>query len=151
MLLNEKMPEKKQAEKLALRAEELFSQGFNCCESIIKATIESYNLNLPQDTYLMGSFFKRGVAESGCICGALAGGVMMLGYLAGKDKNNLDLAQRFREQFMEKFGTSCCRIIRNKQSFTARFRSKECKHITKFTAGKLQEIVEANFLAERLT
>lgn len=128
-------------EKLAARAEELFASGYNCCESIIKASVEIFDLPLPEDIHLMGRFFQRGLAGSGCICGALAGGMMMLGYLSGAEKNGLSQAEAFRTGFVEKFGSSCCRVIRKKQSIVERFRSRECKMITRYTAEKLQDIL----------
>lgn len=127
-------------EKMAQRAEDLFRQGLNCCESVIKATMETMDLPLPENTYLMGKFFRRGVAGSGCICGALAGGMMMLGYLTGDSKNK-DLAEVFRQGFVNQFGSTCCRVIRKSQSLSGRFWSKECREITRFSAAQLQELV----------
>lgn len=131
------------ANKLADQAEANFSQGFNCCESVIKAAIETLDLPLPSETYRMGSFFRRGVAGTGCICGALAGGIMMLGYIAG-EKGNQDLAEKFRQDFVERFGSTCCRVIRKKQSITERFWAKECQEITRFAGAKLQEVLDNN-------
>lgn len=123
---------------LASRAEEFFRAGYNCCESMIKACIEVYDLPLPEETYLLGKFFRLGVAESGCICGALAGGVMMLGYLAGAGDYDKSLAQRFREGFVAEFGSTCCRVIRKQQSLTGRLRNKKCREITASAARLLQ-------------
>lgn len=125
---------------MALRAEELFREGYNCCESLIKSSIEILNLPLPPETYLMGKFFRLGVAESGCICGALAGGTMVLGYLAGEGKYRPELAQRFRDEFVDKFGSACCRVIRKNQAITGRFRNKKCREITGFAAGVLHSL-----------
>ncbi|MDA8236035.1 MAG: C-GCAxxG-C-C family protein [Clostridia bacterium] len=141
ILTDEKLLHKELAKGLADRAEELFRQGYNCCESMIKASIEIFELPLPESTYLMGRFFRQGVAESGCICGALAGGVMMLGFIAGEHKQNVDLAKKFQKDFIRQFGSSCCRVIRKNHSLLDKFSTKECKLITRYTAGKLQEIL----------
>lgn len=130
-------------DRLADQAEEYFRQGFNCCESVIKASIETMELPLPEETYRMGKFFRRGVAGSGCICGALAGGMMMLGYMAG-EQGDLDLAEQYRRDFVARFGSTCCRVIRKKQSITELFRAKECREITRFSGAKLQEILNNN-------
>lgn len=126
-------------ENLAKRAEELFGQGFNCCESIIKSSIETLKLPLPENTYLMGTFFREGVASSGCICGALAGGIMILGFIAGKDKKNIDLAKDFRAKFVKQFGSTCCRVLRKEQSFADRLTRKKCREITRFAAEILNQ------------
>lgn len=81
-----------------------------------------------------------GWAESGCICGALAGGTMVLGYLAGEGEYRPELAQKFRDEFVAKFGSACCRVIRQNQSITGRFRNKKCREITGFAAGVLHSL-----------
>ena len=126
-------------EDLAKRAEELFRQGFNCCESMLKASIETFKLPLPENTYLMGKFFREGVAGSGCICGALAGGTMILGFIAGKDKKGTALAKDFRARFVKQFGSTCCRVIRKEQSFADRLSFRKCREITGFAAAILSE------------
>ncbi len=127
-------------EQLASRAEELFRQGFNCCESILKASSEVFKLGLPDDIFLMGRFFRQGIG-SGCICGALAGGIMVLGYMSGGTKSSEKLAKNFRSKFIGHFGSTCCRVIRKKQSITDRFRNIECRKITKVSAGLIQELL----------
>ena len=131
-------------EEIALRAENLFRNGFNCCESMLKSSIEVLNLPLPEDAYLMGRFFREGVAGSGCICGALVGGIMMLGFLSKGNIYGVEKAEHFKNKFIEEYGSTCCRVIRKKQSLTERFRNKQCKQITKFSAGLLCEMLQRN-------
>ncbi|MDT3698411.1 MAG: C-GCAxxG-C-C family (seleno)protein [Thermincola sp.] len=135
-------------EKIAARAEELYREGLNCCESMLKASIEELRLPLPEDTYRLGRFFREGIAESGCICGALAGGIMILGYQAGDYKRDLPLAERFRAGFVGKFGSTCCRVIRRKQSFIGKLWNRECRELTGFSAGLLYELL--NDVGERI-
>lgn len=51
------------------------------------------------------------------LCGALAGGVIVIGLLYGreaageKDDFSLEVAQRWRRAFVERFGTNLCRPI----------------------------------------
>lgn len=127
-------------DQITARAEELFRQGLNCCESLLKACIEEFQLPLPEDTYRLGRFFRQGIAESGCICGALAGGMMILGYRDGDYNRGLVLADQFRAGFAGKFGSTCCRVIRRKQSFAARLWNSECREITGFSAGLVYEL-----------
>lgn len=126
-------------EILARRAEELFRQGFNCCESMLKSSIETFQLPLPENTYLMGKFFREGVAGSGCICGALAGGTMILGFIAGEDKKSIALAKDFRASFVKEFGSACCRVLRKKQTIVDRISYKKCREITRFSAEILNK------------
>lgn len=144
-MLRGSKPDNQLNKKLGARAEELFASGYNCCESVIKASVEIFELPLPEDIHLMGKFFQRGLGGAGCVCGALAGGMMMLGYITGKEKKGLSQAEEFRTGFIEKFGSSCCRVIRKKRPVIERFRSKECKMITGFTAEKLQEVLNLDY------
>lgn len=128
---------------VALRAEELFNQGFNCCESIISACVEVLTLSLPRDVSLMGKFFGKGVVGSGCICGALAGGVMIFGYASGQCEIEKEAVDSFRREFINRFGSTCCRVIRKKQSVTGRWSNKECRELTKFTASMLIRAIQS--------
>ncbi|HEX3030870.1 MAG TPA: C-GCAxxG-C-C family (seleno)protein [Bacillota bacterium] len=124
---------------LGRQAEQLFRQGYNCCESIIKASNAVFNLGLPDNIYLLGRFFRQGLG-SGCICGALAGGTMILGYMSGESKDAKQVAERFRSQFIQHFGSTCCREIRKQQSITERYRKTGCRRITQVAASLVQEL-----------
>ena len=139
ILLPDKIDQALVKDQLTRRAEQLFKQGYNCCESLIKSCIEIFELNLPEDAYLMGRFFREGVGGSGCICGALAGGIMMLGYITGPNGGGAEIAESYRTGFVEKFGSSCCRVIRKKQSVSGRFRNRECRVMTGYAAGAVSE------------
>lgn len=125
-------------ERFASRAEMYFRQGFNCCESILQAGNEVFNLSLPDNVHLLGRLFREGTG-AGCICGALAGGLMILGYMAGDIKNPKRIADKYRSKFIENFGSTCCRVIRKKQSITQRLTNTECRRITKVSAGLIRD------------
>jgi hypothetical protein len=48
--------------------------------------------------------FRDGIGDTGCLCGAIVGGVMALG-LSGRSQK----ADRLIRKFTENFGTTCCR------------------------------------------
>ncbi|HWI54545.1 MAG TPA: C-GCAxxG-C-C family (seleno)protein [Desulfobacteria bacterium] len=135
------MPENKVPVKLAERAEELFNSGFNCCESIIKASVEVFELPLPDNVHLMGKFYGKGVAGTGCICGALAGAVMMLGFISDEKQLHTKTAEQFKAEFVSKFGSSCCRVIRKGQPLTGRWGNKECRELTRHTAELIVQVL----------
>lgn len=130
-----------QEEKIGQRAEELFRSGYNCCESMIKSSVEIFELPLPENIHLMGRFFRQGIAKSGCVCGALAGGIMMLGLLCGEDKRGLNLAEEFRNHFVKRFGSTCCRVLRKNESLLDKINHKQCRNITKFSAATLYTLI----------
>ena len=58
-------------EQLAQDADNIFHQGFACSESVIYAIRKNFEIDLSDD-------------GGGCICGALAGGAMCIGYFFGR-------------------------------------------------------------------
>ena len=82
------------------RAGVLFDGGCNCAQAVLQATTGR------DDPELMGmaGAFGGGIGRSGCLCGAVTGGVMALGLL-GEGKRNGELVEAFRREFK----TTCCR------------------------------------------
>ena len=67
-------------EQLQKDAVEIFNQGFACSESLIYAIRKNFDLDMSDDAIAMSSGFPWGLGGGGCICGALAGATMMIGY-----------------------------------------------------------------------
>lgn len=67
-------------EKLQKDAVDIFNQGFACSESVIYAIKENFELDMSDDAIAMSSGFPWGLGGGGCICGALAGATMCIGY-----------------------------------------------------------------------
>ena len=66
-------------------AVDIFNQGFACSESIIYAIKKNFELEMSDDAIAMSSGFSLGTwLGGGCICGALAGGTMCIGYIFWK-------------------------------------------------------------------
>lgn len=72
--------------KLAQAAADNFlNKGYSCSESIVQAAID---LNMvPKELLSVATSFSGGMG-SGCLCGAIAGSQIVLGYLFGKNKTN---------------------------------------------------------------
>ncbi|TGE34591.1 C-GCAxxG-C-C family protein [Desulfosporosinus sp. Sb-LF] len=120
---------------LKLRAPEIakdaMQRGLNCCESVLTAANEVWKLNLSKDMFFAASLFKEGMG-SGCTCGALVGIVMASGIIRERYglKEDQDLAKRLHSGFKQEYKSSCCAVLRKKQSFLARISQKGCIHIT---------------------
>lgn len=71
-------------EEMKKDAVEIFQQGFACSEAVIYAIKKGFDLDLSDDAIAMSSGFPWGLGGGGCICGALAGGTMCLGYFFGR-------------------------------------------------------------------
>ena len=72
--------------KLAqMAADNFLNKGYSCSESIVQAAID---LNIvPKELLSVATSFSGGMG-SGCLCGAIAGSQIVLGYLFGKGKTN---------------------------------------------------------------
>ncbi len=71
----------------AERAAELFQKGYNCSQSVIGAYAEE--LGVPEETALrMAAGFGGGIGRCGEACGALTGGVMVVGLRTGSAEAN---------------------------------------------------------------
>lgn len=115
---------------VARLAGEYFAQGLNCCENIIRTMLDLSGLDMPDQLVNMGRHFSRGMG-AGCTCGALAGGVMMLGLLKPEAA---DLGQELHKKFIDEYGSACCRTIRKKHGILDRVTNDKCRDITARTA-----------------
>lgn len=78
MVLN--ADQKKSApKKVQQDAEENFRKGFYCCEALICAIRDNFELDVPPQVIAMASGMAVGAGQAGCMCGAFNGGTMALG------------------------------------------------------------------------
>lgn len=64
-----------------MKAAEYFNNGYSCSESIIMEAIEKGLV--PEELLSVATSFSGGMG-SGCLCGAIAGSQMVLGYVLGR-------------------------------------------------------------------
>jgi C_GCAxxG_C_C family probable redox protein len=100
-------------EKFVSRSEQLFESGFGCAESVLMAVCESKGIEsvlIPR----IASGFCGGVANTNGMCGAVAGGILALNIVYGRDTVNeskdinYQKVQQFQKMFSEKFGSINC-------------------------------------------
>lgn len=97
-----------------MKAAEYFNNGYSCSESMIKWAIDESLVS--EDLLSVATPFSGGMGV-GCLCGAIAGAQMIIGYLYGRDNKfeNDNLARvKAREliaKFMETHKATCCRIL----------------------------------------
>lgn len=125
------------------RAAHYFSEGNNCCQSVLLATNDTWNLGITPLMISAGRFFQHGMG-SGSTCGALIGAQMALGLLNERYDTKLKnkTANALYLEFERVFESSECKDLRKKQSFTDKIGYKGCKQITFRTAGILYELWE---------
>ena len=88
---------------------------YGCSQTALAALIEAFGVGGP-DLLRASTCLAGGVALSGNVCGVLNAGLMMIGYLAGRDdlqmfeqyQRAMDLGKVLYRRFEEKFGTVQC-------------------------------------------
>ncbi len=74
-------------------AQALFNSGFNCSQSVAAAYAEDLGLTR-DDALRMSAGFGGGIARTGETCGALTGGLMVLGMKHGMTKADAQAKER---------------------------------------------------------
>lgn len=122
------------AEASSQRARSRFMDGLSCTESIVETTCGVLGIEASEHVR-MATGFRAGMAQAGCVCGALVGAVMAGGLVCGRENEvgseveALSLARRLHERFVERFGTTCCRVL-NGDDFDTPEHDARCAGIT---------------------
>jgi C_GCAxxG_C_C family probable redox protein len=93
----------------------VFGQSFNCAQSVFSAFAAQYGL--PEKTALrLASPFGGGMARRGEVCGAVSGGLLVLGLARGAETPaGKDEIYRLSQEFMRRFaagrGSIICREL----------------------------------------
>ncbi len=104
--------------KRTKQATKLFSDGFNCSQSVLSVFGEEFGLT--KDVCLrLASPFGTGIARMQETCGAVTGAIMVIGLKYGKGENGTEedkanaykLSQEFIAGFKERHRTICCREL----------------------------------------
>ncbi len=104
--------------ELADRAADLLREGYHCSEAVLLAVAPRVVRDWNPACARMSTGFAGGIGGSRQeVCGALAGGIMVIGALFGRsDLQDDALAQRlckqFRDRFYEAFETTQCARLR---------------------------------------
>lgn len=144
-------------EQLEKDAIEIFQNGFACSESVIYAMKKNFEIDLSDDAIAMSSGFPWGLGGGGCICGALAGGTMMLGYFFGrrtpgdeKIEKCFALTKELHDFFKEQFGAPCCQILTKNWEKNSPDRKGQCTRFVSATVKKTAEIIVRELPGEYL-
>ena len=91
-----------------------FHKGHHCSEMIFAKLGQYYDQDFDASLIRLATGFGGGIAQAADVCGALVGGVMLIGYLYGRTSladNEEDCwrySRRFREEFLRKLGSTSC-------------------------------------------
>lgn len=133
-------------EQLQKDAVEIFNSGFACSESVIYAIRKHFELDMSDDAIAMSSGFPWGLGGGGCICGALAGATMCIGYFFGrttpedpKINKCFALTNEMHDAFKNACGGTCCRVLTRGMEKNSPERKAQC---TKFVESTVKIVAE---------
>src|SRR5574337_2076376 len=132
-----------------------YQSGFHCAEAITKAVLELSGDGSAGIVPRVASGFGGGIGGSqGDVCGALTGGIVVLGWLFGRSEPSADksevfaLAAEFRDQFAKRVGSTNCKTILD--MLGPQENKMRCKQLTAEAAGILADILTRRQVQGRL-
>ncbi len=139
--------------KLQKDAEDNFRNGYYCCEALMAAIRTDFALDVPEEVIAMASGMAVGAGRSGCMCGALNGGIMALGLLFGRTEQDgptnpksvkcMQLSHELHDWFKQANGKNaiCCRILTKEFDMGKGEHKQQCIRFTGLAAWKVGEII----------
>lgn len=139
--------------KVQQDAENNFRNGYYCCEALMATIIQDFEIDVPQEVIAMSSGMAVGLGKSGCVCGALNGGVLALGMIFGRTEQNgptnpksvkcLQLTNELHNWFKANNGKNaiCCRILTKEFDMGKGEHKEQCIRFTGLCAWKVGEII----------
>lgn len=104
-----------------------FLEGYSCSESVVKSAIDKGYV--PKELLSAATPFSGGMGVR-CLCGAVAGAMLVIGSIYGKNDNQdgmqaRALAKAYNEKFSQKYKVNCCKVL---SAGFKDFHSTERKH-----------------------
>jgi len=139
--------------QVALDAEEFYRGGYFCCEAVMASMKKTFELDVPDEVIAMSSGMSVGAGRSGCMCGALNGGILALGMFFGRTEQKgpkdpkvvkcMELTNELHNFFKTENGKKsvCCRILTREFDMGKGEHKEQCIAYTGLCAGKVAEIV----------
>lgn len=135
--------------KIKEDAEELYRKGdFYCSEAIVFSIKNNFEIDMPDEMVAMASGFPVGIGKSKCVCGAISGGIMCIGYFFGRTKGGdskvvktLELANELQESFKNNHKVLCCKVLTKGMDMGSGEHKKQCIAFTGEIAQKTAEII----------
>ncbi len=139
-------------EKVRRDAEEYFrSGGFYCSEAIVASVRDNIAPDMPESLIAAASGFPVGVGRSKCMCGAVSGGVMSLGYVFGRtapssaadprSQRAMAAANELQQAFRDSHRVLCCSVQTKGMDMASGEHKDQCISFTGEMAAKTAEII----------
>jgi C_GCAxxG_C_C family probable redox protein len=128
------LEERELADQCRVEAETLYRSGtHHCAEAVLETIRKHFTPEVPEAIVGSVSGFGGG-SGAGCICGAVSAGTVALGLALHDKKATVHLTKELHIWFKEKYGVTCCKIIRQNHKGA-------CPVLTGEVAGKIAEML----------
>ena len=133
-------------ELIQARATNLYeTRQLYCSEAVLVALNYGFGGGLSEKSAIgLASAFPVGIGNSGCLCGAIGGGLIAIGLILGehltRDKVR-EAAGLLHARFKEQYGSTCCRVLTRDVKEKPSVHFRQCSEITKNTARLSAEIL----------
>ncbi|TDB38254.1 MAG: hypothetical protein D9V44_09535 [Actinobacteria bacterium] len=139
-------------QKVKEDAEAYFRQGnYYCSEAIVASIRDNVAPEMPEALISAASGFPIGVGRSKCMCGAVSGGVISLGYVFGrtgpstpadpKSVKTLALANELQQAFRDSHRVLCCSVHTKGMDMASGEHKAQCIAFTGEMAEKTAQII----------
>ena len=137
-------------ENVRQTAEGYFDRGeFFCSEAVVHTINEYLGWKFPEEVTKLASGFPIGIGKSGCLCGAVSGGVMALGMSLGRNHGQamhgdmFPVASELHDHVKKMYGSTCCRVMIKDFVFQSPERKAHCVKITGEVADWVAKKIQA--------
>ena len=135
------------------RAENLYAtKQLLCTEAVLVALNEGFEGGLSREQAVgLTAGMTIGLGGSGCLCGAVSGGVLGIGLILGGDAPHKHRAEirrvvnAFHDQFKTAHRSTCCRVLTKSVKDDAKAHFLQCQDLT----GEATEMAGQLILAHR--
>lgn len=118
----------------------------NCGESVIAALWDAFRPDFPRELAVAaGAGMGRGIGGSGCVCGALNGGVAFIGLVTADKARAKPLVAKLHDAFRDGTGrnVTCCRALTGGMEWGSAERRAQCQRFCALAAGEAARILAA--------
>lgn len=116
----------------------------NCGESVIAALWDAFRPDFPRELAVAaGAGMGRGIGGSGCVCGALNGGVAFIGLVTADKARAKPLVSELHDAFRDGTGrgVTCCRALTRGMEWGSAERRAQCQRFCALAAGEAARIL----------